>query len=84
MTATGGPGVEHARDRVLSEQELRSLRGGLPVIDYHFQTDHQIWLMTLFGKGEVADLTPAAEKRQLKVAIGAEAAARAAQRGRRS
>ena len=58
-------------------------RGGLRVIDYHFQTDHQIWLMTLFGKGEVADLTPA-EKRQLKVAIGAEAAARAAQRGRRS
>ena len=75
--------IELATLGLLSEQELRSLRGGLRVIDYHFQTDHQIWLMTLFGKGEVADLTPA-EKRQLNGAIGAEAAARAAQRGRRS
>jgi hypothetical protein len=57
-------------------------RGGLRVIYYYFPDDDQIWLVTLHGKGEVADLTPA-EKRQLKAAIGAEAVARAARRGRR-
>ena len=57
-------------------------RGGLRVIYYHFPDDDQIWLVTLYGKGEVADLS-SAEKRQLKIAIGAEAAARAAGRGRR-
>ena len=41
--------------------------------------DSQIWLMTLYDKGEVADLS-AAEKRRLKAALDAELARRAARR----
>ncbi|MFN7982482.1 MAG: hypothetical protein U0Q11_11535 [Vicinamibacterales bacterium] len=57
-------------------------RGGLRVIYYYFPDDDQVWLVTLYGKGEVADLN-ATEKRQLKTAISIEAAARALKRGRR-
>jgi hypothetical protein len=52
-------------------------RGGLRVIYYYLLTDAQIWLMTLYDKGEVADLN-AAEKRLLKAALDAELARRAA------
>jgi hypothetical protein len=41
--------------------------------------DHQIWLMTLYGKDEVSDLT-AQQKKALKVAIEEELATRAAMR----
>lgn len=54
-------------------------RGGLRVVYYYLMTDAQIWLMTLYGKGEVADLT-AAEKRLLRAAVDAELARRAARR----
>ncbi len=54
-------------------------RGGLRVIYYYFPTESQIWLMTLYGKDEVADLSPA-EKRMLKLAIEKEARARAQRR----
>jgi hypothetical protein len=54
-------------------------RGGLRVIYYHLSGDAQIWLFTLYDKGEVADLNPA-EKRQLKAALDAELARRAARR----
>lgn len=57
-------------------------RGGLRVIYYHFETDKQIWLMTLYGKDEVADLSPA-EKRILKTAVESELAQRAARGVRR-
>lgn len=50
-------------------------RGGLRVIYYHFAADHQIWLMTLYGKNEAADLTPE-EKKALKTAIERERNAR--------
>lgn len=33
-------------------------RGGLRVIYYYFEQDMQIWLLTLYGKDEAADLTP--------------------------
>jgi hypothetical protein len=49
------------------------------VIYYHLSGDAQIWLFTLYDKGEVADLNPA-EKRQLKAALDAELARRAARR----
>jgi hypothetical protein len=45
------------------------------VIYYHFAEDHQIWLMTLYGKNEAADLTPG-EKKALKAAIESESKAR--------
>jgi hypothetical protein len=49
------------------------------VIYYYLMTDAQIWLMTLYDKGEVADLS-AAEKRLLRATLDAELAGRAARR----
>jgi hypothetical protein len=54
-------------------------RGGLRIIYYHFRSDHQIWLMTLYDKDEASDLT-ASEKRALKAAIESELEARATRR----
>jgi hypothetical protein len=51
-------------------------RGGLRVIYYYFEQDMQIWLLTLYGKDEAADLTPK-EKRLLKGAIEEETRQRA-------
>lgn len=57
-------------------------RGGLRVIYFYFAGDHQIWLMTLYGKNEAADLTPG-EKKALKTAIETECTAREAARRKR-
>jgi hypothetical protein len=57
-------------------------RGGLRVIYYHFAAEHQIWLMTLYGKNEAVDLTPR-EKKTLKAAIEREYEAREAARRKR-
>jgi hypothetical protein len=57
-------------------------RGGLQVIYYHFAADHQIWLMTLYGKNEAADLSPG-EKKALKSAIEGECRARKTTRRKR-
>jgi len=54
-------------------------RGGLRIIYYHFKSDRQIWLMTLYDKDEASDLT-AKEKKALKASIENELAARAARR----
>lgn len=54
-------------------------RGGLRVIYYYFATESRIWLVTLYGKGEVADLSPN-EKRKLKAAIDEEGRRRAERR----
>lgn len=50
-------------------------RGGLRVIYYYLTADRQIWLFTLYDKGEAADLAPV-EKRALQSAISAELKAR--------
>jgi hypothetical protein len=63
-------------------QRGKGRRGGLRVIYYHFAADHQIWLMTLYGKNEAVDLTPR-EKRTLKAAIERECEAREAARRKR-
>ncbi len=52
------------------------------MIYYHFAADHQIWLMTLYGKNEAADLTPG-EKKALKAAIESECKAREGGRRKR-
>ena len=57
-------------------------RGGLRVIYYYFEEQQQIWLMTLYGKDEAADLTTA-EKKTLKAAMDAERRARQAARRNR-
>jgi hypothetical protein len=54
---------------------------GLRIIHYHFKSDHQIWLMTVFDKDEASDLNPK-ETKALTTAIEGELAARAARRGR--
>ena len=56
-------------------------RGGLRIVYYHFKSDHQIWLMTLYDKDEASDLT-VKEKNALKAAIQSELAARATRRAR--
>jgi hypothetical protein len=54
-------------------------RGGLRIIYYHFRSDSQIWLMTLYDKNEASDLT-AREKAALKIAVEIELEARATRR----
>jgi len=57
-------------------------RGGLRIIYYYFPDARQIWLMTLFGKDEAADLSPP-QKKALKSAIEAELQARRLERARK-
>ena len=46
-------------------------RGGLRIIYYYFLSDQEIWLMTVYGKNEAADLT-SDQKKGLRSAIQAE------------
>ena len=71
MPATGG----FRKLRWSDPRRGKGRRGGLRVIYYYFATDQQIWLMTLYGKDEAADLT-ATEKKALRAAIGDELKAR--------
>jgi hypothetical protein len=75
MPRTGG----FRKMRWADTRRGKGRRGGLRIIYYHFSSDHQIWLMTLYGKDEPSDLT-ALQKKALKVAIQEELAARAAKR----
>src|SRR5262245_11878136 len=61
--------------RWADQRRGKGRRGGLRIIYYHFPSDHQIWLMTVYGKDEADDLT-AAEKKTLRAAIAAELKAR--------
>jgi hypothetical protein len=56
-------------------RRAKGRRGGLRVIYFHFAAEHQIWLMTLYGKNEAADLTPG-QKKALKAAVERERKAR--------
>src|SRR5216117_4450136 len=71
MSGTGG----FRKMRWADARRGKGRRGGLRIIYYHFASDHQIWLMTLYGKDEASDLT-AQQKKALKVAIEEELAAR--------
>jgi hypothetical protein len=56
-----------------SSRRGKGKRGGLRVIYFWWQTGRQIWLFTLYSKGEVSDLTPADKKmlkQRLKIEIG--------------
>ena len=75
------PGAGGVRKlRLEDARRGKGKRGGLRIIYYDFLSQHQIWLMTLYGKNEMSDLT-ADEKRQLKNAVRAEKAARGIKRG---
>lgn len=67
MPGTGG----FRKLRWADARRGKGRRGGLRVIYYHFKSDSQIWLMTLYDKDEASDLT-AKEKRALRAAIETE------------
>jgi hypothetical protein len=75
MPGTGG----FRKVRWADVRRGKGRRGGLRVIYYYFAAEHQIWLMTLYGKDEAANLT-AKEKKALKGAIAGERKAREAVR----
>jgi hypothetical protein len=72
MPGTGG----FRKIRWADARRGKGRRGGLRVIYYHFKSDSQIWLMTLYDKDEASDLITK-EKKALKTAIENELAARA-------
>jgi len=75
MPGTGG----FRKLRWADPRRGKGRRGGLRIIYYYFLADQQIWLMTLYGKDEAADLTPK-EKKTLKGAVEAELRTREADR----
>jgi len=75
MPGTGG----FRKVRWADPRRGKGCRGGLRIVYYYFAGDHEIWLMTLFGKDEASDLSPG-EKKALKAAIQAEHEAREAKR----
>lgn len=75
MPGTGG----FRKVRWADRRRGQGRRGGLRVIYYLFQQESQIWLHTLYGKDEAADLT-ASEKRLLKAAVDQEKQQRAGRR----
>jgi len=77
MPGTGG----FRKLRWGDERRGKGRRGGLRIIYYLLVGDQQIWLFTVFGKDEAADLTPD-QKRQLRAAIDTELRAREAARQR--
>ncbi len=75
MPGTGG----FRKLRWADARRGKGRRGGLRIIYYHFKSDCQIWLMTLYDKDEASDLT-AKEKKAIKASVENELAARAARR----
>lgn len=75
MPGTGG----FRKMRWTDPRRGKGRRGGLRIIYFYFESEQQIWLMTLYGKNEAADLTPK-EKKALKAALDAELKARTQKR----
>jgi hypothetical protein len=70
------PGAGGVRKlRWVDTRRSKGKRGGLRIIYYCFLADEEIWLLTLYGKDEAADLSRD-EKAELKRALEAERAAR--------
>lgn len=57
------------------EERGKGKRGGLRVIYYWWAPGHQFWLFTLYGKGEVSDLT-AEQRKSVREVLKAELKAR--------
>jgi len=58
MEGTGGL----RKTRFADARRGKGKRGGLRVIYYWWSAGMQFWLYTLYGKGEMADLTPKQRK----------------------
>jgi hypothetical protein len=78
MPGTGG----FRKLRWADPRRGKGRRGGLRIIYFYFESKQQIWLMTLYGKDEAADLKPA-EKKALRSAIEAESKARVGKRAQK-
>jgi mRNA-degrading endonuclease RelE of RelBE toxin-antitoxin system len=65
--------------RWADSRRRKGKRGGLRLIYYYLLADSQIWLMTVYDKDSVTDLSPA-ERRLLKAAIERETQERAKRR----
>jgi hypothetical protein len=78
ISGTGGFRKLRWRDR----RRRKGKRGGLRIIYYYLISDTQIWLMTLYDKDEIDDLSPT-DKRALKAAIDEETRKRAARKAGR-
>jgi hypothetical protein len=78
MPGTGG----FRKLRWRATKKGKGTRGGLRIIYYYFASDQQIWLMTLYGKDEAADLT-SREKQALRRAVEMESLQRAEKRRKR-
>jgi hypothetical protein len=77
MPGTGG----FRKLRWADPRRGKGRRGGLRVIYYYFAADGQIWLMTIFDKDEMSDLS-ASEKQALREAVAVETKARQKKRGK--
>ncbi len=75
MPGTGG----FRKMRWADQRRGKGRRGGLRIIYFYFESEQQIWLMTLYDKDEASDLT-AKQKKVLKAAMDLEVKARAAKR----
>ena len=71
MPGTGG----FRKVRWADPRRGKGRRGGLRLIYYSFLAENQIWLMTIYDKSEMADLS-AAERKALREAIGMESKSR--------
>jgi hypothetical protein len=69
----GGGGIRKLRWR--DSQRGKGKRGGLRIIYYLFLSDEEIWLIALYGKGDIRDLTNS-QKEQMRKAFEVERAAR--------
>lgn len=78
MPGTGG----FRKLRWADTRRGKGRRGGLRLIYYYFLSDSQVWLITVYDKDSMADLSPA-EKRMLKAAIQRETNERAKRRPER-
>ena len=78
MPGTGG----FRKVRWADPRRNKGRRGGLRLIYYYFSADWQIWLMTIYDKSEMADLS-AAEKKALREAVAAETRTRTSAKARR-
>ena len=79
MPGTGG----FRKVRWSDPRRGKGRRGGLRIIYFYFEAEQQIWLMTLYGKDEAADLSARAKK-ALKAAMDAELKMRSEKRAQRA
>ncbi len=78
MPGTGG----FRKLRWADARRSKGRRGGLRVIYYYFESDQQIWLMTIYDKDEASDLA-VSEKKALRNLIAMELNAREARKAQR-